>query len=293
MSPDEYCRERVAQSGPDLRYSIRLLSVERRRAVTALHAYSREIEDAVRAASDPGVARVRLGWWRGELASVFAGTPSHPVALALKASTRVYPLPREPLENVIVGREGEVDRTRFHDFAALEAWCDRVAGGVAMAAAALFGYEDPATPGVARELGIAMELTRMLRDVGDDARRGRLRLPQDELARFEVDAPEVLGLRTSPRFTALLAMQAERIQRMFARALARLPAADRHVQAPGLALAAIHRALLDEIARDGFRVLERRVALTPVRKLWIATRTLRAASRRPGQHRIGVDRKFR
>ncbi|HMA32326.1 MAG TPA: presqualene diphosphate synthase HpnD [Casimicrobiaceae bacterium] len=272
MTPDEYCTRKAAQSGSSFHYSFRLLPPDRRRAITALYSFCREVDDVVDEVSDPEVARVKLAWWRSEIAAVYGGTPSHPVTRALAESNRCRPLPQALLQTVIDGMEMDLDQVRYPDFVALETYCHRVAGVVGLMSAEIFGYEDPATRDYARDLGIAFQLTNIIRDVGEDARRGRIYLPLDELARFGVAPSEVLRCRTSPGFEALMRMQIERARAWYDRALARLPARDRRSQRAGLAMAAIYRTLLDEIERDGCRVLDRRIALTPLRKLWIATR---------------------
>jgi len=272
MTPDEYCANKAAQSGSSFHYSFRLLPAERRAAITALYAYCREVDDVVDEVSDPEVARVKLAWWRTEIDAVYDGTPHHPVALALRPVVRRYALPKAHLQTVIDGMQMDLDQVRYVDFADLETYCDRVAGVVGLMSAEIFGYEDPATRQYARDLGIAFQLTNIIRDVGEDARRGRIYLPLDELARFRVAPSDVLRAQASPAFVDLMRFQVDRARAWYERALFKLPARDRRAQRAGLAMAAIYRTLLDEIARDGYRVLDRRIALTPLRKLWIATR---------------------
>ena len=273
MTPDEYCEQKAAQSGSSFHYSFRLLPAPRRIGITALYAFCREVDDVVDEVSDPNVARVKLAWWRTQIDAIYDGEPQHPVARALVPVVRRYPIARAELHTVVDGMQMDLDQARYVDFAALEAYCDRVAGVVGVMSAAIFGYEDPATRDYARDLGIAFQLTNIIRDVGEDARRGRIYLPQDELARFGVAPSDVLRARHSDAFVALMRFQVERARAWYDRALAKLPARDRHAQRAGLAMAAIYRTLLEEIARDGYRVLDRRIALTPLRKLWIATRT--------------------
>ena len=273
MTPDEYCARKAAQSGSSFHYSFRLLPPDRRRAITALYSFCREVDDVVDEVSDPDVALAKLAWWRTEIAAVYGGTPSHPVTKALAASNRRYPLPQALLQSVIDGMQMDLEQVRYPDFPALETYCHRVAGVVGLMSAEIFGYQDPATRDYARDLGIAFQLTNIIRDVGEDARRGRIYLPLDELARFGVAPSDVLRCRASPQFAALMQMQVGRARSWYDRALSRLPAGDRRAQRAGLAMAAIYRTLLDEIERDGYRVLDRRIALTPLRKLWIATRT--------------------
>lgn len=277
MTPDEYCATKAAQSGSSFYYSFRLLPPERRRAITALYAYCREVDDVVDEVHDPEVARAKLAWWRLEVASIFDGAPTHPVARALVPVVRAYRLPREHLDAVIDGMAMDLDLARYEDFAGLERYCHRVAGVVGLMSAEIFGYEDPATRGFARDLGIAFQLTNIVRDVGEDARRGRIYLPADELARFRVSASAILRANAEPGFPALMRHQAERARAWYDHALSQLSRRDRRAQRPSLAMAAIYRTLLDEIERDGFRVLDQRIALTPLRKLWIAWRAARSA----------------
>lgn len=272
MTPDEYCADKAARSGSSFHYSFRLLDAPRRRAITALYAFCREVDDAVDEVSDPAIARMKLAWWRTEIDALFKGSPRHPVTTALVPVVRDYALPEAHLQAVIDGMQMDLDTVRYLDFAELETYCHRVAGVVGLMSAEIFGYVDPATRGYARDLGVAFQLTNIIRDVGEDARRGRIYLPQDELARFGIAPSDVLRARTSPAFAALMTFEVDRARGWYDRALAKLPARDRRAQRAGLAMAAIYRTLLDEIARDGYRVLDRRIALTPLRKLWIASR---------------------
>jgi phytoene synthase len=273
MTPDEYCRQKAAQSGSSFYYSFLFLSPERRRAITALYAFCREVDDVVDEVSDPGIARSKLAWWRAEVAGAYIGTAQHPVARALIPVVATYELPQAHLQTVIDGMAMDLDQSRYLDFPALEHYCHKVAGAVGLMSAEIFGYTHPETRGYARDLGVAFQLTNILRDVGEDARRGRIYLPQDDLARFDVAPSSLSSGMASDGFRALMAFEVERAREWYARALAQLPAEDRPAQRTGLIMAAIYRTLLDEIARDGYRVLDRRTSLTPLRKLWIAWRT--------------------
>lgn len=272
MTPDVYCEQKAAQSGSSFYYSFRLLPPPRRRAITALYAFCREVDDVVDEVSEASVARIKLAWWRNEVAELYAGQPHHPVALALAPVITTFALPMDDLIEIIDGMEMDLDATRYLDFAALERYCHKVAGVVGQLSARIFGYTDPATAAYAHDLGIAFQLTNVIRDVGEDAMRGRIYLPQDEMARFGVSAADILRRHDSDAFRALMTFQVERDRAWYAKALAQLPAVDRRSQRPGLAMAAIYRTLLDEIARDGYRVLDQRTSLTPLRKLWIAWR---------------------
>ncbi len=273
MTPDRYCQEKAAQSGSSFYYSFLFLPPERRRAITALYAFCREVDDAVDEPSDPAVARAKLAWWRDEVVRLFRGAPQHPVSQALAPAVRDFGVSESGLSEIMDGMEMDLAQSRYLDYAGLRLYCHRVAGVVGTLAAGIFGYADPKTLDYAERLGIAFQLTNIIRDVGEDARKNRIYLPMDEMQRFGVTAADVLGGRETDAFRSLMEFQGERARRTYAEALALLPREDRRAQRPGLVMAAIYRALLDEIARDGYRVLRQRVALTPIRKLWIAWRT--------------------
>lgn len=273
MDPHAYCQDKAAQSGSSFYYSFLFLPRERRRAITALYAFCREVDDAVDECTDTGVARTKLAWWRREVAAIYEGNPQHPVARALAAYQGEFNLPEQHLQEIITGMEMDLDYDRYADFAQLERYCYRVAGVVGLLSAEIFGYSDARTRDYAAQLGTAFQLTNIVRDVGEDARRGRIYLPADEMARYGVTAEEILAARETDAFRRLIEFQIDRALEYYERAFALLPAADRRAQRPGLVMAAIYRALIDEIRRDGCRVLTRRIALTPLRKLWIAWRT--------------------
>jgi phytoene synthase len=223
--------------------------------------------------SDPSAAHAALAWWRDEVARLFAGDPQHPVMRALAPATGPFGITQASLNEIMDGMEMDLKQNRYLDFNGLQLYCHRVAGVVGALAAAIFGYRNPKTIDYAERLGLAFQLTNIIRDVGEDARNGRIYLPMDELKRFEVSAADILNARHTDNFTRLMEFQTERAARCYDEALALLPPEDRRTQRPGLMMAAIYRALLREIASDGYRVLKQRVALTPVRKLWIAWRT--------------------
>jgi len=277
MTPDEYCQERAAASGSSFYYSFLFLPPERRRAITALYAFCREIDDVVDECADPAVAAAKLAWWRREVAALYAGTPQHPVTRALLPLVVPYGITQLRLNEVLDGMEMDLQQTRYPDFKTLERYCYHVAGAVGLLAAGIFGYANPQTLQYAEALGTAFQLTNIIRDVGEDARKNRIYLPLDELQRFGVPAGDILAGRHTDAFTRLMAFQIDRAEAQYERALALLPAEDRKAQRPGLLMAAIYRALLAEIRRDGSRVLAHRIALTPIRKLWIAWRTWIAA----------------
>jgi phytoene synthase len=277
MTPEQYVQDKAAHSGSSFYYAFLFLPPPRRAAITAFYAFCREVDDVVDEVSDPGLAHTKLAWWRKEAAESFAGRPTHPVTKALMPHVATYGIAPGHLAAVIDGCQMDLEQTRFLDFAGLARYCHLVAGVVGEVAANIFGRTSDRTVEYAHRLGLAMQLTNIIRDVGDDARRGRIYLPVSDLQRYDVKASEILQ-RSAPfgyseRFTALMKFQAERAHRCYDEALALLPDADREPQKPGLMMANIYRTLLREIEADDFQVLHQRTSLTPLRKLWIAART--------------------
>jgi 15-cis-phytoene synthase len=277
MTPDQYCQRKAASSGSSFYYSFLFLAAERRRAITALYAFCREVDDVVDEGMDLELARAKLGWWRGEVANLFSGKAQHPVTRALEPLREKFSLSAARLNEIIDGMEMDLSQSRYLDWKGLETYCYRVAGVVGLLAAGIFGYRDARTLDYARNLGIAFQLTNIIRDVGEDARKNRVYLPIEDLQRFGVGASDILQSRETPQFRELMQFQAERARSYYSDALAALPGEDRRAQRPGLIMAAIYRSLLDEIERDGFKVLAQRTSLTPLRKFWIAWRTWASA----------------
>ena len=276
MNPQEYVQQKAAASGSSFYYAFLFLSKPRRAAITAFYAFCREVDDVVDDMTDPGVAATKLAWWQLEVAQSFAGQPNHPVTRALMPLAQDYGIEARHLLAVIDGCQMDLQQTRYLDFAGLQRYCHLVAGVVGEVAASIFGQTDERTSDYAHTLGLALQLTNIIRDVGEDAMRGRIYLPMVDLQRFNVKAHEILERPSSPefrgRFTELMRFQAHRAHGYYELAFAQLPVADRRAQKPGLMMASIYRTLLREIERDNFAVLHQRVSLTPLRKLWLAWR---------------------
>jgi len=270
MTPEQYVQQKAAASGSSFYYAFLFLPKQRRAAITAFYAFCREVDDVVDEVSDPSVARTKLAWWQNEVARSFAGQPSHPVMIALMPLTASYGIEARHLLAIIEGCLMDLEQNRYLDLAGLERYCHLVAGIVGEVAAQIFGQTQAQTTAYAHTLGLAFQLTNIIRDVGEDALRGRIYLPVSELQEFDVKAHEILQRKYSDRFTALMKFQADRAQRLYDEALALLPQADRQAQKPGLMMASIYRTLLREIERDNFQVLHQRISLTPLRKLWLA-----------------------
>ena len=270
MTPQEYVQQKAAASGSSFYYAFLFLPKPRRAAITAFYAFCREVDDVVDEVSDPGVAATKLAWWRTEVARSFQGHPEHPVMRALMPCAQEFGIEERQLHAVIEGCEMDLQQTRYLDFAGLERYCHLVAGIVGEVSARIFGQTQSRTTEYAHKLGLAFQLTNIIRDVGEDAMRGRIYLPVNELQQFDVKANEILERKYSDRFAALMKFQTDRARKYYREALALLPAEDRRAQKPGLMMASIYRTLLDEIERDGYRVLHQRVSLTPLRKFWLA-----------------------
>jgi phytoene synthase len=277
MTPDQYCQDKAARSGSSFYYSFLFLPPDRRRAITALYAFCREVDDVVDEIPDRSVAAAKLAWWRDEVDRLHAGEPTHPVTRALQPHLPAYGIERRQLVEVIDGMQMDLDQTRYLDFEGLRLYCRRVAGVVGELSASIFGYQDARTLQYADALGLAFQLTNIIRDVGEDARAGRVYLPTEDLQRHGLAAHQILAARPadqeSDAFRAMMREQVRRARQQYRRAFELLPEVDRRAQRPGLIMSAIYAALLEEIERDGYRVLTHRIALTPVRKLWLAWRT--------------------
>jgi 15-cis-phytoene synthase len=276
MTPQDYVQQKAAASGSSFYYAFLFLPKPRRAAITAFYAFCREVDDVVDDMVDPAVAATKLAWWRSEVAQSFAGQPSHPVMQALMPLAVQFGIEARHLLGVIEGCQMDLQQTRYLDFTALQQYCHLVAGVVGEVAASIFGQSAPETTAYAHKLGLALQLTNIIRDVGEDSRRGRIYLPVDELQRFDVKAHEILKRPSDDefraRFVRLMQFQAARAHGLYEQAFALLPDADRRSQKPGLMMASIYRTLLREIERDGFSVLHQRVSLTPLRKFWLAWR---------------------
>jgi len=274
MSPQEYCQEKAAASGSSFYYSFLFLPKPQREAITALYAFCREIDDIADECHEELVARTKLAWWRKEIGNLYNAIPQHPVTQALAPAVTRYQLNEEHFHEIIDGMEMDLEQNRYAEFKHLQLYCYRVASVVGLLSASIFGFSNNRTLKYAHDLGLAFQLTNIIRDVGEDARRNRIYLPQDELARFGVTDDDILQSRETPQMQQLLEFQIERAESYYDRALGELPDEDRKQQRTGLIMTAIYRTLLREIRAGGAsKVLNARISLTPLRKLWLAWTT--------------------
>jgi phytoene synthase len=258
--------------------------------MVALYAFCREVDDVVDNCTDSNVARIKLQWWRDEIGRLFAGNPQHPVTHALRPSLQTFNLPQEHFIEIIDGMEMDLDYNGYPSFKELTLYCHRVASMVGLMSAEIFGYQDRGTLRYAQDLGMAFQLTNIVRDVREDAERGRVYVPEDELLRFGVTRERVLALKDSDELHAVLRFQVQRAREYYRKAFTNLPDIDRLSQRSGLIMAAIYQTVLDEIEQDGYHSMLRRVHLTPVRKLWIAWRTARAEKKIVKSRRVDESR---
>lgn len=272
MTPDEYCQQKAAKSGSSFYYAFLFLPPMRRSAIIALYAFCREVDDVVDECTDVGIARTKLAWWRQQVTDMVNGQPSHPVTKALQPHLQAFKITEAQLQAVITGMEMDLDQTRYLDWAGLEKYCWHAAGVVGEMSASIFGYEHDQTLVYAQKLGLAFQMTNIIRDVGDDARRGRIYLPVSDLQQFNVKAADILAGRHSPEFEALMRFQSQRARALYQEAADALADSDRRSQRPGLMMAAIYVTLLEEIEREHWQVLDQRISLTPLRKFWLAWR---------------------
>lgn len=275
MTPQEYCQDKAAKSGSSFYYSFRFLPEKRRDAIIALYAFCREIDDVVDEIPDHNIATIKLQWWRDEIKRLFHSEATHPVTKALKIHLVSFNLAEEYFQEIIDGMAMDLEFDTYPTFKELSLYCYRVASVVGLLSVEIFGYEDRKTLKYAHDLGMAFQLTNILRDVYEDAIRGRIYIPQEDLQRFNVTMDDLLKKQTTDNIIELFKFQKQRAEEYYQKAFAQLPDSDRHSQRSGIIMAAIYQATLEEIEKDGFRVLEHRIRLTPLRKLWIAWKTAR------------------
>ena len=280
MTPDQYCAEKTSASGSSFSISFRFLSDERRRAITALYAFCREVDDVVDECKEGSVARQKLIWWRAEVVRLYHDSPQHPVTLALKPFIDEFELAEEHFIEIIDGMEMDLDRNRYTTFSELSLYCYRAASVVGLLAAAIFGFEDRHTLKYAHNLGMAFQLTNILRDVAEDAERNRIYLPADEMERFGVSEADILEGRETAQMKQLFAHQAERAEGFYQKAMAELPEVDRYRQLSGLVMSAVYHATLKAIVARDYPVMRGRVRLPTWRKLLLVWRCLRQEKRR-------------
>jgi squalene synthase hpnD len=271
----DYCHQKAAESHSSFLSGFRFLSVEKRNAITVLYAFCRELDDVVDGCTDLNVAQITLNWWRSDLEKVFNNEmPEHPVHQALKDIRASFDLPKNEFEALIDGMQMDLEQARYGSFDELKLYCHRVAGVVGCLIARILGFSNPQTLEYADKMGLALQLTNIIRDVGEDARQGRIYLPIEEMQKFDVPANVIMQCKPTDNFAKLMQFQVDRARETYREAMLLLPAADKKSQKVGLIMAAIYYALLNEIDRDGVQnVLTYKIAIPSPRKKRIALKT--------------------
>lgn len=271
----DYCHQKVAESHSSFLSGFRFLSVEKRNAITVLYAFCRELDDVVDGCTDPNVAQITLNWWRSDLEKVFNNEmPEHPVHQALKDIRASFDLPKNEFEALIDGMQMDLEQARYGSFDELKLYCHRVAGVVGCLIARILGFSNTKTLEYADKMGLALQLTNIIRDVGEDARQGRIYLPIEEMQKFDVPANVIMQCKPTDNFAKLMQFQVNRARETYREAMLLLPAEDKKSQKVGLIMAAIYYALLNEIDRDGAQnVLTYKIAIPSPRKKRIALKT--------------------
>lgn len=280
MTPEEYCQQKSAYTGSSLYYSTLFIPQKHRRSITALYALNRELNEISEHGTTVEISQAKLNWWRDEIDRLYKNNPSHPVSRALARPIHQFSLPQDHFLEMIAGAEMNLHYDAYPSFTELSFYCYRTASIVELMAACVLGYKNSKTEHYISDLGHAFALTTIIRNVRKHANRGYTYIPLDELKQFSVSPGELQNGSTEEKVRKLFAFQVNRAREYYQRALANLPEEDRGNQQSSLIRAALYQKLLDEIERDGYRILEHRIYLTPLKKLWIAWRTSRQEQRR-------------
>jgi phytoene synthase len=272
LTPNQYCQQKVANSSTSFYYSFLLLPKEKRQAIFSVYAFCREIDDLVDECDDPQLALHKLNWWRQELRRIYNNQSTHPVGHALLETIKQYNLKKEWFDTIIDGMEQDLSQNRYIDFINLEQYCWRVAGVVGVISAHIFGFKNPKTIEYAKKLGLSLQLINIIRDVGEDSRRGRVYVPINDLQTYNLSVQSISTNEYSDNFRKLMSFQAQRAYDIYQDAINTLPQEDRSNQRAGLIMGAIYKRLLDEIIDADYQVLHQRISLSPATKLWIASK---------------------
>ena len=274
MTPTEYCESKAAASGSSFYYSFMFLDPLRRSEILALYAFCREVDDvADSGAIDIDVARAKLLWWKSELDNTWLGKPNHPVTRALQGAITRHSLKKLHFDLIIEGMLMDLANTHYTTFTELDEYCYRVAGVVGILTATIFGHKNALTLEFAKRLGLAFQLTNILRDVKEDIERKRVYIPAEDLTRFGLKPDEGIDSLNRSAFAEMMQFQIARTENIYKKAIEILPDEDRENQKAGIIMANIYQLLLHKIKKDPAKVLDRRVSLAPLTKLWIAYRT--------------------
>jgi len=279
MTPQEYCKQKTKESHSSFLSAFIFLKKEKREALTALYAYCREVDDIADECLDHEIASKKLNWWREEVERLFKGAPQHPVSKALHPFLSHFNLSKNYFIEIIDGMEMDVKFNRYESFEQLELYCYRVASCVGILSAHIFGFTNKDTLTFAKNLGIALQLTNIIRDLGEDARRGRIYIPLDELKKLGVSEEEIISLKNSEKIKILVQNQSDRAKKFYDLASKTLPIEDKKSQKISLVMGNIYYVLLKEIVKDNpEKILNQKTILPGFRKMRISILTMLGCS---------------
>ena len=275
MTPQEYCKQKTKESHSSFLTAFIFLKKEKREALTALYAFCREVDDIADECLDHEIASRKLNWWREEIERLFKSEPQHPVSKALHPFISHFNLSKNYFIEIIDGMEMDVKFNRYESFEQLQLYCYRVASCVGILSANIFGFKNKNTLDFAKNLGIALQLTNIIRDLGEDARRGRIYIPLDELKKLDVSEEEIISLNNSKKIKNLVENQVDRAKQFYGLAIKTLPTEDKKSQKIGLVMGNIYYVLLNEILKDDpEKILNQKTILPGFRKLRISILTM-------------------
>ena len=270
MTPIQYCYTKVKESKSNFTWAFYFISKNRRDALVSLYAFCREIDDIVDNTIDLEVATAKINWWKDEITRLFHSTPQHPVTKSLLNFIHIYELNEAYFLEMLDGMEMDLKFNRYESFKQLQLYCYRVAGVVGILSVKILGFKNQATLKYAHDLGIALQLTNIVRDVGEDARKNRIYIPLNELHLFNVSEDDILGFKENKNVSSLLIHQIERAESFYKSAYEKIPKEDINRQIPGLLMGKIYETLLFEIKRDRpEQTLNHKVILPPFRKMLV------------------------
>ena len=271
MTPEQYCIDKTNESGSSFLPAFHFLGKEKKMALTALYAFCREVDDIVDESNEYEISKSKLDWWNLEITRLFSGTPQHPVTKLLVNYIDKFDLNKKYFIEIIDGMEMDLNFNRYENFKQLELYCYRVASSVGILSAKIFGFNDIKTLKYARDMGIALQLTNIIRDLGEDAMRGRIYIPLDELKIFDVTEADILNHTEGEKIKKLVIFLSERAENFYFSAIDLLPISDKRNQIPGLIMGNIYFILLKVIVKNSpEKILNQRTMLSTFRKLIVA-----------------------
>jgi phytoene synthase len=262
MTPQQYCIDKTNESGSSFLPAFYFLGKEKKMALISLYAFCREVDDIVDECKEYEVGKAKLDWWISEITRLFSGTPQHPVTKSLVNYIDKFDLNQEYFIEIIDGMEMDLNFNRYENFKQLQLYCYRVASAVGILSAKIFGFNNIKTLKYAHDMGIALQLTNIIRDLGEDARRGRIYVPLDELKLFDVTEADILNYTEGEKIKKLVMFLSERAQNFYFSAIGHLPIEDKRKQLPGLMMGNIYFVLLNEIIKNNpEKILNQRTML--------------------------------